>query len=145
LEQSGRNIVMLCDWSKTNKSFYGQNGRSGMDDFESQFAAATERGRIAFATKPRARAARYESKSGLLIIDLANGATFTVPARLLQRLETATDGQIAEVEVGGVGFGLHWEALDADHLVESLLNGRFGSNRYMADRFGPDWGLTEAA
>jgi Protein of unknown function (DUF2442) len=116
-----------------------------MDDFESQFASATERGRIAFATKPRASAAHYDPQTGSLVIDLANGATFTVPARLLQRLETATDEQIAEVEVSGVGFGLHWETLDADHLVESLLTGRFGSNRYMADRFGPDWGLTEAA
>ncbi len=116
-----------------------------MNDFEMQFEAATERGRIALATKPRAKAVFYDAETGSLTIDLVNGATFTLPARFLQGLENASDAQLAQVEIGGVGFGLHWDELDADHLVEALLGGHFGSNRYMASRFGPDWEFTEAA
>ncbi len=116
-----------------------------MDDVDLQYAAAVERGRIAYVTKPRARSVCYDAERAVLTIDLANGAIFTVPARLLQGLENASDTQIAEAEVRGAGFGLHWEALDADHLVEALLGGRFGTNQYMAQRFGPDWELTEAA
>ena len=36
------------------------------------------------------------------------------PPKLAQGLEKATDEQLAEVEILGAGFRLHWEALDAD-------------------------------
>jgi hypothetical protein len=58
---------------------------------------------------------------------------------LAQGLENATDAQLSRVEILGVGFGLHWEELDADVSVEGLLAGRFGSRRYMAERFGSGW------
>jgi Protein of unknown function (DUF2442) len=106
---------------------------------EAAWQAAEERGRIELATKPRARAARYDQGLGRLVIELTNGCTFFFPPRLAQGLEKATDEEIAQVEILGFGFGLHWEALDADHKVESLLAGRFGSQRYMEERFGPDW------
>lgn len=103
------------------------------------WTAAEERGRVEMAIKPRARAARYDRQSGRIIVDLVNGSVFEFPARLAQGLEIATDDQLAEVEVPGLGFGLHWEKLDADLKVESLMAGRFGSRRYMIDRFGSDW------
>ncbi len=106
--------------------------------------AANERGRIAMATKPRARAARYDRSQDRIVVDLVNGTTFTFPPRLLQGLEHASPDEIAEVEVLGVGFGLHWETLDADFTVEGLMAGRFGTQRYMARRFGSAW-TAEAA
>lgn len=103
------------------------------------FAAATRRGEIDMATKPRARAAYFDRANARLVIDLTNGSTFAFNPRLAQGLEHATDEQIAAVEILGVGFGLHWEELDTDFSVESLLAGRFGTRRYMAERFGADW------
>ncbi len=36
----------------------------------------------------------------------------------------------------GTGYGLHWEALDADLSVPGLLAGRFGTQAFMARRAG---------
>ena len=47
-------------------------------------------------------------------------------------METATDDQLAAVEILGNGYGLHWEALDADISVPGLLAGIFGTKAYMA-------------
>jgi hypothetical protein len=111
-----------------------------MADFqETEWAKAEERGRVEMAIKPRALSAHYDRTSGRIVVELVNGSLFEFPARLAQGLQSATDDQLAEVEILGVGFGLHWEALDADLKVESLMAGRFGSTRYMIDRFGPDW------
>lgn len=109
------------------------------------WTAAEERGRIEMALKPRAMSARFDPVAQRIVIELVNGSTFAFPPRLAQGLEGATDQQLEQVEVLGVGFGLHWEELDVDLKVESLMAGRFGSRRYMEERFGPDWRFANAA
>ncbi len=117
-----------------------------MDEIsDEEWEAAEERGRIAMALKPRAQSACYDRESGRIVVELVNGSVFEFPARLAQGLERATDDELADVEVLGMGFGLHWETLDADLLIESLMAGRFGSKRYMIEKFGPDWQFAEAA
>jgi hypothetical protein len=96
------------------------------------YAAAEERGRVAAQTEPHAASVRYDQRRRVVEIGLTNGCTFTFPPRLVQGLETATDDDIAEVELLGVGSGLHWERLDVDVSVVGLLAGRFGSRSYMA-------------
>jgi hypothetical protein len=103
---------------------------------DAEIDAALERGRIASETEPRAKSARYDAKSGRIVIDLKNGSTFAFPARLAEGLEHATDAELAEVEVLGEGYGLHWETLDADYSVPGLLAGIFGTQRYLAQRAG---------
>jgi hypothetical protein len=53
-----------------------------------------------------------------------------------QGLETATDEDLAAVEILGAGYGLHWEALDVDLSIPGLLAGLFGTKAYMARRAG---------
>ncbi len=106
--------------------------------------AANERGRIAMATTPRARTAIYDRAQDRIVVDLVSGATFSFPPRLLQGFDRASADEIAEVEVLGVGFGLHWETLDADFSVAGLMAGRFGTARYMRERFGPEWDAVAA-
>lgn len=106
---------------------------------DAQWEAAEERGRIEYETKPRATAARYDRASALLAIDLANGCKFFFPPRLVQGLELATDDQLDRVEILGLGFGLDWEELDVQIRVDGVLAGRFGSTRYMVERFGAHW------
>jgi hypothetical protein len=103
---------------------------------DAQIAAANERGRIVRETQPHAAAARYDAKSDRVIVDLTNGATFAFPPRLVQGLNQATAEQLGEVEIIGAGYGLHWEALDLDYSVPGLVNGVFGTAKWMAARAG---------
>lgn len=106
-----------------------------MDELTDQeFEAANERGRVHFETEPHAKSASYDANTGIVTVDLFNGCRFMFPARELQGLERASDEQLAEVEVLGVGFGLHWESLDADFTVPGLLAGRFGNKKHMEAR-----------
>jgi hypothetical protein len=101
-----------------------------------EYEAALERGRIADATEPRAKSARYDGKSGRVIVELKNGCTFAFPVALVQHLRDATPEQLAEVEVLGRGYGLHWETLDVDFSVPGLMAGIFGTRKYMAQLAG---------
>lgn len=103
---------------------------------DAQIEAALARGKAARASEPRAAAARYDRELGQVIVDLSNGCTFAFPPRLAQGLEDATDDQLAEVEILGAGYGLHWAALDADLSIPGLLAGIFGTGAYMARRAG---------
>ena len=60
--------------------------------------------------EPRAAAARYDQRSGQVIVELANGCTFAFPPQLAQGLEAATDEQLSQVEILGAGSELHWDA-----------------------------------
>ena len=100
---------------------------------DAQAKAAEARGRAMLAEEPRAAAARYDPASGRIIVDLANGCTFAFPARRVQELEDATEAEIAEVEVLGAGFGLHWPSRDADLSLRGLMNGVFGTRAWMSE------------
>jgi hypothetical protein len=40
------------------------------------------------------------------------------------------------VEVSAAGYGLHWESLDLDYTVPGLMNGVFGTAKWMAAKAG---------
>jgi hypothetical protein len=112
---------------------------------KAQIDAALERGRIADETEPRAAAARYDAKSGRVIIDLTNGATFAFPARLAEGLADASSDALSDIEILGRGHGLHWEQLDVDYTVPGLVAGIFGTARWMAARAGRATSAAKAA
>jgi hypothetical protein len=62
-----------------------------------------------------------------------------------QGLETATGEQLREIEIDPPGFGLHFPALDADLYIPALLEGFFGSKRWMAARLGELGGKARSA
>ena len=103
---------------------------------DAQIDAARERGRIAQETEPRATSARYDPKSGRIIVELTSGATFAFPPELVEGLCDATAVQLSEIEVSPIGYGLHWPRLDEDYSVPGLMNGIFGTARWMAARAG---------
>jgi hypothetical protein len=102
-----------------------------IDDLSNQFADAERRGAEMLATEHRARAARFDAASGRIVVDLANGCSFAFPARLAQGLEDVSADALAEVEVLGQGYSLHWEKLDVDLSVPGLLAGLFGTKAFM--------------
>lgn len=99
---------------------------------DAQIDEALERGAAARHHEPRAAGARYDAERGQVVIALTNGCTFSFPPRLAEDLQAATAEQLARVELIGAGYGLHWEALDADLSVPGLLSGLFGTRAHMA-------------
>ena len=97
---------------------------------------ANARGRLMRETQPHARDARYDAKADRVIVELTNGASFAFPPRLVEGLHDASPAEIGKVEVIGRGFGLHWEALDLDYSVPGLVNGVFGTAKWMAAQAG---------
>ena len=101
-----------------------------------QIAEANARGKAFREANPHALAARYDARADRVIVDLTNGATFAFPPHLVEGLHQASPAEIAEVEVIGAGLGLHWESLDLDYTVPGLVNGVFGTAKWVAARAG---------
>lgn len=99
---------------------------------EAEFEVAEARGRKMLETEPRAISARYDRKTGRVVVDLVNGCTYAFPVQLVQDLQGASHDDLADIQVDGLGFNLHWPALDADLYVPSLVAGIFGTRDWMA-------------
>lgn len=100
---------------------------------DEQLEVAEARGRAMLEAEPRAASARYDVDTGRIVVDLTNGCIFAFPARRVEELETASDAEIAEVQVAGAGFGLHWTSRDADLTIGGLMNGVFGTRKWMSE------------
>lgn len=96
------------------------------DNTDDMIDAALERGRLAQARECRAAKATYDRHSRHVVVELTNGCVFSFPSVLVEALRVANDDQIADVEILGRGYGLHWEALDLDLSLIGLMAGGFG-------------------
>ncbi len=76
-------------------------------------------------------AARYDRGTDLLIVELKSGQRIAIPREDLQGLAGAEADDVAEIEIVGLGTGLHWERLDADLHVAGLTKGIYGSKKWM--------------
>ena len=59
-----------------------------------------------------------------LRVVLADGREVTVPLEWFPRLEKATSEQRKKWRLIGGGIGIHWDLVDEDISVETLLSGR---------------------
>jgi hypothetical protein len=69
----------------------------------------------------QAKAVRFEADT--MWINLEDGRQLGVPLAYFPRLLNATPAQREELTISGGGKGLHWEDLDEDISVPSLLAG----------------------
>jgi len=76
--------------------------------------------------------ARYDRRRSRIVIGLSTGVELTVPASLVEGLADASPEALAGIEISPAGLGLHWPVLDADLYIPALLQGVFGSKRWMA-------------
>ena len=83
-------------------------------DVAAQIPMARKRAQRALRTTPHAKEKRFERTHRAFRVLLSNGAAFTVPVALISGLKSASDQDLAHVEVGPSGVGLRWERLDAD-------------------------------
>ncbi len=70
---------------------------------------------------PVAKNVRFDTDS--MWVEFADGRTLGVPLAYFPRLLNATEKQRAKYIISGGGTGLHWEELDEDICVKSLLLG----------------------
>jgi hypothetical protein len=96
--------------------------------------------------QPHATAARYDRHGARVIVSLSNGLELGVPVHLAQGLAGASASELADIEISPTGLGLHWPRLDADLYLPALLEGMFGTRRWMARLLGKRGGeVTSAA
>lgn len=90
-------------------------------------------------------AARYDRRRSRVVVRLNTGVEITFPAALAEELVNASPDELAEIEISPAGLGLHWPELDADLYVPALLQGVFGSKRWMAQQLGSAGGRSRSA
>jgi hypothetical protein len=93
---------------------------------------ATKRAQETIANSPKAKKVSYNAKNKRLVIELTSGATAIIPANLVQIFQNASAEQIADVEIAVEGLYLRWKSLDEDLFVPNLLQGVFGTRKWMA-------------
>jgi hypothetical protein len=100
---------------------------------DAEFNRAIERAK-AVRREPLVTAVDYRPGPGLdlVIFKLNDGSRRVIPREDLQGLQSATEDQLARVEILGGGTGLHWPDLDADLYVPGLLRGIYGTKKWMA-------------
>lgn len=89
------------------------------------FKRAARRGRQAYAT-PRAVSARFDRRTGRVVVTLNTGIDFAFDPALAPGLGDAAPDDLVGVSVEGVGSTLHFPRLDADFTVSLLLEGFLG-------------------
>ena len=106
-----------------------------MEISEQEFQAATLRGE---EVRRRGYAVRadYDSRQNRLVVDLNTGVTIMVPVHLIEELADATADGMGEIYISPAGTALHWPRLDADVYVPSLMQGIYGTKRWMAAQLG---------
>lgn len=102
-------------------------------ELRAHFARASRAGRRAAKTEPRAAFAAYRSQERALRIELTNGATITLPVKLISGLQGARAKDLRAVEILGRGSGLHWGGLDLDLSVPGLLSSLFPGPEWLAE------------
>jgi hypothetical protein len=84
------------------------------------------------AREPRALRVAYEAATGLVVVELVDGGSFSFPPVLCQGLAGAAAQDLADVHPTPGGFGLHWRSLDVLVAVPAVMAGVFGSEAWMA-------------
>jgi len=111
---------------------------------DAQLKRADARGRQILETEPRAVKAQYDADAGRIVVDLANGCAYAFPTERVQELIGASGDDLADVEVDGAGFNLHWPKLDVDLYVPALVSGIFGTRAWMAGELARIAGKTKS-
>jgi len=106
---------------------------------------AEQRMRERMEATPRAVAARYDRRVSRVMVSLSNGLELAFPPHLAEGLADAKPADLAAIEITPTGLGLHWPKLDADLYLPALLQGVFGSPRWMAGLLGKSGGLARTA
>jgi hypothetical protein len=101
-----------------------------------EYARANARGVLRQRTTPHAVSALFDKQQGKIVVELSTGLTIAFRPGDAQGIEQAKPADLKEIEISPSGFGLHFPRLDADLYIPALLEGFFGSRRWMAAQLG---------
>lgn len=110
------------------------------DDIE----LANVRARAPEKSAPRTVAARYDRRTGRIVVELSSNVIVSFLPGDVQGLEDARPSQLTDIEISPSGFGLHFPAVDADLYVPGILDGLLGSRKWMASRLGQRGGQSRS-
>jgi hypothetical protein len=96
------------------------------EEFERQFEAAVEAGRVGAETEPRAVAASYDVEQGRIVVGLRDGLAFAFPASRYPQLASMEVEELRRVRVTASGYGLHWDNADLHMAVPQVIADLFG-------------------
>jgi hypothetical protein len=108
------------------------------------FAIATRRAERKLKSFPAATSARYDRRLDRIVIGLSSGIELAFAPRKAQGLEDAKAAELSPIEISPSGLGIHFPKLDADLYIPALLEGFFGSKRWMAARLGAAGGRSRS-
>jgi hypothetical protein len=122
-----------------------QNGAEFMVYRKEEVEIANARAAARIAGTPTATAAHYDRRAGRIVIDLSTGLSIAFRPQYAQGLEQARPEQLTKIEISPSGLGLHFPAVDADIYLPGLLEGFFGSRRWMAAQLGKAGGSVKSS
>lgn len=80
---------------------------------------------------PVAISVKHISTENLIVIHLSNARRLVLPVEDIQALNQATHEQLSHHEIIGIGRGISFPDIDADLFVPALIQGIYGSERWM--------------
>lgn len=104
--------------------------------FEEQFERANQRARELRASVPRAVTAHFDRRTGRIVIGLSSGLEVGFLPQNAEGLEEASAAELEKIEITPSGYGVHFPKLDADLYLPALLQGFYGSKKWMAAGLG---------
>ncbi|MEH2304379.1 DUF2442 domain-containing protein [Nostoc sp.] len=115
------------------------------EELKEKLANARANSDTTATSEPRATRAFYDAYLGMIIVFLSNKSMFGFPSEEGEGLAGASVKDLAEVEVTPSGEGLHWKTLDVDLSIPALMNGIFGTKKWMAELARKGGSSTSAA
>ncbi len=114
-------------------------------DPDNQIESANRRAEEISASHPKAVSARYDQRTGRVVIRLSSRLDVAFLPKDAEGLEDASQAQLEDIEITPSGFGIHFPKLDADLYLLALLEGFFGSRNWMARTLGSAGGRRRTA
>jgi hypothetical protein len=103
---------------------------------EVEFQSASKRASSRLRSSAIATAARYDHRTGRVVIQLSTGLQVAFRPNDAQGLENAKPEHLGKIEITPSGLGIHFPQVDADLYLPALLEGFLGSKRWMASEMG---------
>ena len=98
-----------------------------------QIELAKKEGRQANQEEARSIAAIYSPEDNLITIQLKNGAAFSFPPQLVERLKSATTEELQDFWMPSSGDSIHSDHLEVSLGIPELLMGIFGPKQWRAE------------
>ena len=104
--------------------------------FDEPVKRANRRAREMRTSVPRAVTARFDRRTGRVVIGLSSGLEVGFLPENAEGLEKASAAELEKIEITPSGYGIHFPKLDADLYLPALSQGFYGSKKWMAVGLG---------